>query len=37
MDDGASFVMPSIARQTGNINLLLGETGIIGDLAEDLA
>jgi len=33
--EDASFAMPTLARQTGNINLLLGETGVIGD--EDLA
>lgn len=35
LNKGASFAMPTIARQMGNINLLLGETGIIGD--EDFA
>jgi len=33
LDDSASFPMPTLARQTGNINLLLGETGIIGEEA----
>jgi MAP/microtubule affinity-regulating kinase len=30
-DDGGFAMMPTLARQTGNINLLLGETGIIGE------
>jgi len=34
-DSQPEFVMPTLARQTGNINLMLGTTGIIGE--EDFA
>lgn len=34
-DSQPEFTMPTLARQTGNINLMLGTTGIIGE--EDLA